>query len=77
MRKLNYYAPSQKLIGNYKENYKLPVILIVCSKTCHEPGSVVGTATGYGLDGPWIESRWGRDLSLLTRPAVGPTEPPI
>jgi len=27
------------------------------------PGSVVGIATGYGLDGPGIESRWGRDFS--------------
>jgi hypothetical protein len=24
-----------------------------------EPGSSVGIATGYGLDGPGIESRWG------------------
>jgi hypothetical protein len=24
-----------------------------------EPGSSVGMATGYGLDSPWIESRWG------------------
>jgi hypothetical protein len=23
------------------------------------PGSLVGIATGYGLDGPGIESRWG------------------
>ena len=23
------------------------------------PGSVVGTATGYGMEGPVIESRWG------------------
>jgi len=23
------------------------------------PGSVVGMATAYGLDGPEIESRWG------------------
>jgi hypothetical protein len=23
------------------------------------PDSSVGIATGYGLDGPWIESRWG------------------
>ena len=23
------------------------------------PGSVVGIATAYGLDGPWIDSRWG------------------
>ena len=26
-------------------------------------GSSVGIATGYGLDGPGIESRWGRDRS--------------
>jgi len=26
---------------------------------CIGPGSVVGIATGYGLDGPGIESRWG------------------
>ena len=36
------------------------------------PGSVVGIATGYGLDGPGIESRWGRDFPHLSRPAPGP-----
>ena len=39
------------------------------------PGSVVGIATGYGMDGPEIESRWGRDFPLLSRPALGPTQP--
>ena len=35
------------------------------------PGSVVGIATGYGLDGPGIESRWGRDFPhLSTQPHV-------
>jgi hypothetical protein len=37
------------------------------------PGSTVGIATGYGLDGPEIESRWGRDFLHLSRPALGPT----
>jgi len=41
------------------------------------PGSVVGIATGYGLDGPRIESRWGRDFPYLSRPALGPTQPPV
>ena len=41
------------------------------------PGSVVGVATGYGLDGPWIESRWGRDFLHLSRPALEPTQPPV
>jgi len=40
-------------------------------------GSVVGIATGYGLDGPGIESRWGRDFPHLSRPALGPTQPPV
>jgi len=31
------------------------------------PGSAVGIATGYGLDGPRIESRWGRDFPHLSR----------
>jgi hypothetical protein len=41
------------------------------------PGSSVGIATGYGLDGPGIESRWGRDFSHTSRAALGPTQPPV
>ena len=40
-------------------------------------GSVVGIATGYGLDGPGIESRWGRDFPYLSRTALGPTQSPV
>jgi hypothetical protein len=36
----------------------------------------VGIATGYGLDGPGIESRWGSNFPHLSRPALGPTQPP-
>jgi hypothetical protein len=35
------------------------------------PGSSVDIATGYGLDDPGIESRWGRDFPHLSRPALG------
>jgi hypothetical protein len=42
-------------------------------------GSSVGIAAGYGLDVSGIESRWGRDFSHTSRPALGPggkaTEP--
>jgi len=41
------------------------------------PDSSVGIATGYGLDGPGIESRWGRDFPHLSRPTLGPTQPPV
>ena len=39
--------------------------------------SEVGIATRYGLDGPGIESRWRRDFPHPSRPALGPTQPPI
>jgi hypothetical protein len=39
------------------------------------PGSSVGIATGYGLDGPGIESRWGRDFLHLSRPTIGLIQP--
>ena len=38
-------------------------------------GSEVGIATAYGLDGPGIESRRGRDFPYLSRPALRPTQP--
>jgi hypothetical protein len=41
------------------------------------PGRVVGIAIGYVLDGLGIESRWGRDFSHLSRPALGPNQPPV
>jgi hypothetical protein len=53
----------------FKVNYA--VLHVLCG-----PGSSVGIATGYGLDGRGIESRWGLDFPHLSRPALGPTRPP-
>ena len=39
--------------------------------------SSVGIATRYGLDGPGIESLWGRDIPHPSRLAMRPTQPPI
>jgi hypothetical protein len=40
-------------------------------------GSSVIIATGYGLQGPEIESRWRRDFPHLSIPALGPTQPHV
>ena len=58
-----------------------------CSLDCTEkflapivacgPGSSVGIVTGYGLDGPGSNSGGGRDFPHLSRPALGPTQPPV
>jgi len=38
---------------------------------------VVGTATRYSLDGLTIQSWWEQHILHLSRPALGPTHPPI
>ena len=44
--------------------------------TLRGPGSSVGIATGYGLDGPG--SNTGEDeIFRPSRPALGPTQPPV
>ena len=40
------------------------------------PSSVVGVATGY-RQGPGIESWWWQDFPYLSRPALGPNQPPV
>ena len=48
-----------------------------CSSILSGPGSSVGIATGYGLDGPRMETRWRRDFPHLSRPALGSTQSPV
>jgi hypothetical protein len=39
--------------------------------------SSVGIAIRYGLDGPGIESRWGKDFLHFSIPALGSTQLPV
>jgi len=39
--------------------------------------SSVGIATRYWLDGPGVESGWELDFPHLSKPTLGPTQPPI
>jgi len=41
-----------------------------------EPGSSVGIATDYGLDGP-VSNPGGDEIFRPSRPALGPTQPPV
>jgi hypothetical protein len=77
------YVTTQHMFtaGFHPENDRLMAetswyLLVVSFNSCG-PGSSVSIATDYGLGGPGIESRWGRDFPHLSRPALGPTQPPV
>ena len=61
---------------NIKTTEDCNTILTDCIYLCGRDSSV-GIATRHGLDGPGIESRWGRDFPHPSRPALGPTQPPV
>jgi hypothetical protein len=51
-------------------------VYLISYATCGQSSSV-DIATGYGLDGPGIESRCGRDFPHLSRSALGPSPQPL
>jgi hypothetical protein len=53
-------TPSRGLDGPQNRPARFEKIKICCPYRLAGPGSSVGIATGYGLDGPGIESQWGR-----------------
>ena len=46
-------------------------ILLSATVSGNGPGSSVGTATGYGLDGPGIKSLWGAKFSAPVQTGPG------
>jgi hypothetical protein len=66
-------------VGDPRQRPKLLLVLRGWLRGFESGGrdSSVGLATRCGLDSPGIESRWGRDFPNPSRPALGPTQPPI
>ena len=62
----------QSLCGDC-QNQRVRLILLLM--VLYGQDSSVGIATHHGLDGPGIESQW--DFLHPSRPALGPTQPPI
>jgi hypothetical protein len=67
----NYWMKLRSLSFRYVLQFTLNIIQHVGRD------SVVGIAIRYELDGPGIESRRGRDFQQPSRPALGPTQPPV
>jgi len=65
------------LLLRESETYYRKIRIYVRNRRGVGRDGAVGIATGYGLDGPGIESRWGRDFPHMSRLALGPTQPPI
>jgi len=57
--KWNTYFTSNKLFSDYHAIYEIMSKNMVDLGRSRGPGSSVGIATGYGLDGPGIKSLWG------------------
>ena len=69
-----------RLADRYQIFAETSCLLLLHNSSCpqHWMGwdNSVGIATRYGLASP-IESRWGRDFPLPSRPTLGLTQPPI
>jgi len=60
--------------GMSVEIYTL-ICVCVCVCVCG-PGSSVGVGSDYGLDGPG-SNPGGDEIFRLSRPVLGPTQPPV
>ena len=67
--KLQELCFSEAVLQTIQQN-----ILQVCNMGGPDNSVII---TGYGLEGMGIESRWGRYFPHLSRPTLGPTQPPV
>ena len=72
--KSKYYTGQMNEPNKMKAKYR---IFHMCYQEKRTRDSSVDTATRYGLDGPGIVSRWGRNVPHPSRPHLRPTQPPI
>jgi len=54
----------------------MSILLLVQTSTTVNPGSSVGIAADYGLDGPG-SNPGGDEIFRPSRPALGPTQPSV
>ena len=80
------YSPYSRVQAECMEiDHKFPVthfknttfMFIQGRCTVRGPGSSVGIATELRAGRSGIESRWGQDFPHLSRPPLGPTQPPV
>ena len=64
------------LVGFYCKNLFLLCTFVNSIPQLRGPGSSVGITTDYGLDGPG-SNPGGDEIFRPSRPALGPTEPPV
>jgi hypothetical protein len=70
-----------KLFIQFRLNFSLNIFLKL-EEYCRLGYDTLQSVSSFplfrcGLDGPEIESQWGRDFPHPSRPSLGPTQPPI
>ena len=74
----NYCAKSRNVSDSHKSNSTTPnaEYIYIYIYIYSGPGSSVGIATDYGLDGPG-SNPGGDEIFRPSRPALGPIQPPV